>query len=501
MRGALSRRTIGLWLAVAVAVAAWALTGPVTILAAFGVAFGCWAGGRATRRLTGRRLPRQPGVRSGLVSILLAGLSWALAAVADFAAPEAGAIRAARALHPLGGASAVILVHTHMAAPWDTLFNVLVVGALVSSLFVARTLRRPARLGADNSPAALDRARVLVEQHGEDSLSPFILRPDKSFEFAGEAVVAYRVIGETVVISADPVGPDAAAAEALASLVQRAHVAGLEVAAYGSSERHLPAFRALGLHAIRVGEEAVVNPGDFTLEGRPIRKLRQSVQRVRRRGWRIAVHEGREIDEELEQAIDAVETEWRGQRDRLLGFAMSMGEFELGVRSDDVYVLAWSPDGRLQGVMRFLAHRGKLSLDEMRRVGETPNGLNEALVCHALEFARARHVEEVSLNYAGLAHLVRGDGPGTPFARPLLRTLLAPLRGRFQMDRLVLFNEKFSPVWRPRYLIYRSRALLPRTTFRVLQAEGYLSQRRQARRRRDPDHWPARSPVEGGVVR
>ena len=35
--------------------------------------------------------------------------------------------------------------------------------------------------------------------------------------------------------------------------------------------------------------------------------------------------------------------------------------------------------------MRFLAHRDKLSLDTMRRVGETPNGLNEALVCHALE--------------------------------------------------------------------------------------------------------------------
>ena len=43
------------------------------------------------------------------------------------------------------------------------------------------------------------------------------------------------------------------------------------------------------------------------------------------------------------------------------------------------------------------------------------------------------------------------------------------------MDRLVVFNEKFSPCWRPRYLVFESRARLPAAVFRVLQAEGYLS--------------------------
>ena len=64
---------------------------------------------------------------------------------------------------------------------------------------------------------------------------------------------------------------------------------------------------------------------------------------------------------------------------------MAMGEFESGVRPRDLYLLARSPEGELRAVMRFIAHRGKLSLDTMRRVGETPNGLNEALVCRALE--------------------------------------------------------------------------------------------------------------------
>ena len=71
------------------------------------------------------------------------------------------------------------------------------------------------------------RARGIVSEYGEDSLSPFILRPDKSFEFAGDGVVAYRVVGETVVVSADPVGPESAAIAAFEQLLQRARRAGL----------------------------------------------------------------------------------------------------------------------------------------------------------------------------------------------------------------------------------------------------------------------------------
>jgi lysyl-tRNA synthetase class 2 len=117
----------------------------------------------------------------------------------------------------------------------------------------------------------------------------------------------------------------------------------------------------------------------------------------------------------------------------------------------------------------------------MRRVGDTPNGLNEALVCKALEAARDGGVAEVSLNYAGLAHVVRREPSRHALTRALTPIALRPLHRRFQMDRLVRFNEKFSPQWRPRYLVYESHAALPLAIGRVLQAEGYLPHREQGR--------------------
>jgi lysyl-tRNA synthetase class 2 len=160
---------------------------------------------------------------------------------------------------------------------------------------------------------------------------------------------------------------------------------------------------------------------------------------------------------------------------------MGMGSFTSELRPDDLYVLARSPSGELRGVMRFVTCGNTLSLDTMQRVGETPNGLNEALVARALAEARERRIAEVSLNYAGLAHLIRREPSRNPVVRALSRLALAPLHRRFQMDRLVRFNEKFSPQWRPRYLVYESRAALPFTIARVLQAEGYLPHRERGR--------------------
>jgi lysyl-tRNA synthetase class 2 len=156
-----------------------------------------------------------------------------------------------------------------------------------------------------------------------------------------------------------------------------------------------------------------------------------------------------------------------------------MGSFTSELRLDDLYVLARSPAGELGGVMRFVTCGDTLSLDTMHRVGQTPNGLNEALVARALAEAGRRGVMQVSLNYAGLAHLIRREPSSNPAARALTRLAVAPLHRRFQMDRLVRFNEKFSPQWHPRYLVYESRAALPLTIVRVLQAEGYLPHREQ----------------------
>ncbi|HET9719838.1 MAG TPA: DUF2156 domain-containing protein [Solirubrobacteraceae bacterium] len=451
------------------ALAAAAAQGGWTTLAIVGVAVA----------LVNLPWPARIGLRR--VSLPLAGFSWGAVGLGLLLAPAAHAIRALHDLHPLHAGSVAALADSRLAAPWEPMIDLLLAGALIFSVLAVRSLTPARELAVRAVPAALDRARALVHRYGEDSIAPFILRPDKSFAFEGEAVLAYRMIGETAVVSGDPVGPDGDIGRLLTSFMTRARQAGVDVVLYGASGRYLERYRDLGLRSMCVGEEAVVDPSGFSLDGRPVRKLRQSVHRVERRGWRVEVCQGRHIDQALEAAIDDLESAWRAGKKRLIGFAMSMGPYDFGVRPDDVYALAFSPEGRLQACMRFLCHGGSLSLDTMRRVGDTPNGLNEALVCRTLEYARSAAVPQVSLNYAGLSHLVRGPLPGNRLTRWVIGRLIGFLSGRFQMERLVLFNQKFSPSWRRRYLVYDRELALPRSVFRVLQAEGYLRHREPAR--------------------
>ena len=383
----------------------------------------------------------------------------------------------------------------HLSADWASLIELLIGGAAVISVLALRSLLRPAAAEHRYVEHEYRAARAIVERYGEDSLSPFVLRPDKALQFGAGGVLSYRVIRGTAIVSSDPVAPADAAPEVLAGFLTLARRRGWQVALWGVSDRHLDAYRRLGLRAICVGEEAFVDPSRFTLEGRAVRKLRQSVHRVRRRGWELSAHEGRGIDGKLELEIDSLEHAWRSRQRGLHGFAMGMGAFVAEVGPDDLYVVARSPAGRLGAVMRFASHCGKLSLDTMRRIGETPNGLNEAMVCHALEIARERGVADVSLNYAGLAHLLRGEPSRHRATRIATGMLMAVLGRRFQMERLVCFNDKFSPEWRPRFLVYESRAALPRAALRVLQAEGYLPERPQV-------HLPSpRTTLPGAVAR
>lgn len=331
------------------------------------------------------------------------------------------------------------------------------------------------------------RAAALVDAYGTDSLDPFALREDKRFHFAHSGLLGYRVLRETAVVAGDPIGPPGSAPAILDSFLRHAAQQSWNVAATAVSERHLDAYRAVGLRAMRIGNEAVVDPQGFSLEGRRVRKVRQSVTRIQRRGWTVEVVPAGDLTDRLVRELEALERTWESTNERLSGFAMTLGRL-WGAAEDAsaLYVLGRGPHGELEAFLRFAGYRGGLSLDAMRRLGDEPNGLTEALVVAALQHARAQGLSRVSLNFAGFGHLM-ASAESLSFRQRVGRWALERAHGRFQLERLVRFNDKFFPIWQPRYLLYARAGLLPLAGLRVLQAEGYV---------RPPAHPPA--PVTAG---
>ena len=243
----------------------------------------------------------------------------------------------------------------------------------------------------------------------------------------------------------------------------------------GASTERLALWRDNGLRAHYTGDEAVVDPVAFSLAGRAMRKVRQSVTRLERAGYSAEVVRSSEIDEALAARIADIAVRWRGDR-RETGYSMAFAGAAVDPSRDDLYVIARDAAGEPRGFLHFGVVPGgrALSLSSMRRERDTPNGLNEFLICRALEHAREHAIARVSLNFAAFALLLDPPAPLDPLSRAE-RRVLARLAGRFQLERLLSFTEKFAPEWTPRYAAYPSLATLPRIALAAMLAEAYVT--------------------------
>ncbi len=326
----------------------------------------------------------------------------------------------------------------------------------------------------------LERERLLAQEvvraWGADTLAPFVLRPDKSYFFSPDetAFLAYRVVGGVAIVSGDPIGPRDRGAELVGTFARFARERDWRLAILGASEQWLELYAEHGLHALYHGDEAIVDTEVFSLNGRAIRKVRQSVHRLEAAGYRAEVLRPSELGSDVRVQLETVAREWRGNAPER-GFVMALDAlFGLG-DEDAVFVVGFGADGRPAGFLHFaISHAGQaLSLSSMPRLRTTPNGFNEWLICEAIEWAKRNGYRRVSLNFAPFAALLVPETDLTIVQEVQRRALLA-LKGHFQLDNLLTFNRKFFPLWEQRFVVYEYRRDLPRVGIASLAAEAYL---------------------------
>jgi lysyl-tRNA synthetase class 2 len=319
-------------------------------------------------------------------------------------------------------------------------------------------------------------AKALVLAWGVDTLAPFVLRADKSYFFTDdeEAFLAYRVVSGVAIVSGDPIGPPERSAELIASFVDHAHSRDWRIAILGASEHSLPLYAQHGLHALYHGDEAIVDTATFSLEGRAIRKVRQSVHRLGHAGYEARVLRPSELDDDLRDELTAVADEWRGSQPER-GFVMALDTLFTLDDEYAVFVVGSAPDGTTAGFLHFALSPAShsLSLSSMPRLRSTPNGFNEWLICAAVDWAREHGYERVSLNFAPFAALFAPEADLSGM-QEMQRRALYVLKGHFQLDNLLAFNRKFFPRWERRFVVYERRRDLPRVGIAALAAEAYL---------------------------
>ncbi|MFI8290849.1 phosphatidylglycerol lysyltransferase domain-containing protein [Streptomyces sp. NPDC085614] len=353
--------------------------------------------------------------------------------------------------------------------------NVLSTLLLIAVLYAAfRSRRAVDPLTAQDE----DKLRGLLDKHGDrDSLGYFALRREKSVVWSAseKAAVAYRVVGGVSLASGDPIGDPEAWPGAIEPWLAEAREHGWIPAVMGASEEAGTIYARHGLDALELGDEAIVETDEFTLDGRAMRTVRQAFNRVKRAGYEVRIRRHEDIPADEMDALLRKADDWRdGATER--GFSMALGR--LGDPQDGRCVMLECTDdeGRLRAVLSFVPWGPNgLSLDLMRRDRDAENGLMEFMVIELLQRAKEIGITQVSLNFAMFRSVFeRGSKLGAGPVLRMWRSLLSFFSRWWQIESLYRANAKYRPIWEPRFMLFEKSADLLRIGLAAGRAEGFL---------------------------
>jgi lysyl-tRNA synthetase, class II len=420
---------------------------------------------------------RALGVFIWILAVDLAiGLSYI--AVRGLTRPYTVPERIAAVFYGMVGASPPTPVHFAEDIKGD-FFAILTGGlGLITVIMTAYLFLRPAepqgRLGAVDAT----RIRGLLDKYGDsDSLGYFALRDDKSVIWSptGKSCICYRVQSGVMLASGDPLGDPEAWPGAIHEFLDMAARHAWAPAVVGCSELGAEVWCRTGdLTALELGDEAVVEVAEFSLQGRPMRNVRQMVTRVCRAGYVAEVRWVADIPaDELAKMISQADS-WRGTATER-GFSMALGRIG-GPGDERCLVASATQDGVLKALLQFVPWGSDgLSLDLMRRDRSAQPGLNDFMIVETIKTAQDLGVKRISLNFAAFrSALERGERIGAGPITRLWRRFLLFLSRWFQIESLYKFNAKFSPMWVPRFLVFTGPGDAIRVGLAALEAEALL---------------------------
>ncbi|RVW02095.1 bifunctional lysylphosphatidylglycerol synthetase/lysine--tRNA ligase LysX [Rhodococcus xishaensis] len=378
------------------------------------------------------------------------------------------------------------------------LFGAIALLAAVITLFRSQ---RVSNALTGNDESAL---RGLLEPFGaSDSLGYFATRRDKAVIFApsGKAAVTYRVEVGVCLASGDPIGNPEAWPHAIDAWLALCSKYGWAPAVLGASEAGATAYQRAGLSVLELGDEAILETRDFTLNGREMRQVRQAVHRLRKEGATVRVRRHRDIPpDQLAEVISRAD-KWRDTETER-GFSMALGRLGDPLDGDCLLVEAIAADGAVLGMLSFVPWGPNgVSLDLMRRNPKAPNGVVELMVSelatHAAEFGVAR----VSLNFATFrSTFEEGARLGAGPVLRIWRSILLFFSRWWQLEALYRSNVKYQPEWTPRYLCFDDNRHLPRVGIASIIAEGFLTLPTFGHRANAPTHTGRRAAVPNALA-
>lgn len=313
-----------------------------------------------------------------------------------------------------------------------------------------------------------DELRLFLATHGRSSTAPLAGLPGNTVLrlVDGAAVVGAKVVGGVAVTVGEPVAEAAAQERALGAFVALCERNGWLPVLMSVDEAGAERGRALGFSALKLGEEAIIGLGEFSLAGKARANVRHSVTRAEKAGLSTLRYTAEVRTAARDGELRAISDAWLASKHGPeLGF--TLGRFDPDrLEAQETYVA--EAEGAVQAFVTWLPYdAGRAAvLDLMRRGPECPPGAMELLIARSLEDLRSRGFLTASLSGVPLASTTEREGR----LGEILGWVYDHGGAVYEAAGLFRFKDKFAPRWEPIYLLYPTAADLPRVTVAIGRA-------------------------------
>lgn len=365
--------------------------------------------------------------------------------------------------------------YTHHARQFLSSLHWLTVSVV---LYASGMLFRPVLLRLRKDESTRQRARDIIKQYGVSSLDYFKHWPDKFFFFSpsGRSVIAYGVHKKIALVLGDPTGPAEDARETLQSFLAYCHENGWRAAWYQAVLDFLPHYEELGLKSVKIGDEAIVDLSNFTLEGRSKKEFRTTCNKLEKKNFTVRFLPV-PLSQELLDALEKVSDDWLslpGRRER----TFTLGQFDRYYLAETQVVVVEDDAKNIVAFVNILPiyTKEEVIVDLMRFVKDAPNGTMDYLFVKLLLALQEQGVKRFSLGLAPMSGLYPKENSKT--AERAITALFQGLNFIFRFKGIKSYKAKFADGWEPRYLVYESITDLP-DIMRALAALSEISKSRK----------------------
>lgn len=320
--------------------------------------------------------------------------------------------------------------------------------------FLLFTLIKPFLKVEDTTESGRERAKFLLSEFGSSAVDHFKIYPDKLLFFSEvhEAFIAYRIANGFAIVLDEPVCAEEHKTEVLMEFYRLSKKMGLKTAFYRVDENSMVWFDQLRKQKIFIGQEAILDARNFTMEGRDKKSLRNAMNALQKKGFVTAIEKA-PLEKSLVEKLRKVSDEW------LLAFEKEEQVFSQGMfdakelMQQDVITISDS-EGRIVAFLNIIPDYSpkECTYDLIRKTADAPGGCMDALIVKLVEYAKEKECDYINM---GLVPMTGMAEPNSP-AEQLIKFAGKKLKRFKHFHGLRDFKEKYATYWKDKFLVYEN---------------------------------------------